>query len=104
MSFESTLYHEAGHAALFLLTEDVFGAPRMISVLPYGDSAGFILPSGEALTDYSPRAIRAYGRILTAGGIAQCLAGLPADVADDLLGRVFLGHGSYLLSESRTLS
>jgi hypothetical protein len=27
-----------------------------------------------------------------------------ADVADGLLGRVFLGHGSYLLSESRTLS
>jgi hypothetical protein len=29
---------------------------------------------------------------------------LPADVADGLLGRVFLGHGFYLLSESRTLS
>jgi len=31
-------------------------------------------------------------------------AGLAADVADGLLGRVFLGHGSYPLSESRTLS
>jgi hypothetical protein len=31
-------------------------------------------------------------------------AGLAADVANGLLGRVFLGHGSYLLSESRTLS
>jgi hypothetical protein len=27
-----------------------------------------------------------------------------ADVADGLLGRVFLGHGFFLLSESRTLS
>jgi hypothetical protein len=26
------------------------------------------------------------------------------NVANGLLGRVFLGHGSYLLSESRTLS
>jgi hypothetical protein len=31
-------------------------------------------------------------------------AGLAADVADGLLGRVLLGHGSYLLSEPRTLS
>jgi hypothetical protein len=29
---------------------------------------------------------------------------LATDVANGLLGRVFLGHGSYLLSESRTLS
>jgi hypothetical protein len=29
---------------------------------------------------------------------------LAADVADGLLGRVFLGHGFFLLSESRTLS
>jgi hypothetical protein len=29
---------------------------------------------------------------------------LCTDVADDLLGRVFLGHGSFLLSEPRTLS
>jgi hypothetical protein len=31
-------------------------------------------------------------------------AGLATNVANGLLGRVFLGHGSYLLSESRTLS
>ena len=31
-------------------------------------------------------------------------AGLAADVANGLLGRVFLGHGFFLLSESRTRS
>ena len=31
-------------------------------------------------------------------------ASLATDVANGILGRVFLGHGSYLLSESRTLS
>jgi hypothetical protein len=75
MSFESTSIHEAGHAALFLLAEDIFGAPRLITALPVGDSVGFILPSGDELTDFGPGTLRAYGRMLAAGSVAERLAG-----------------------------
>jgi len=49
----------------------------------------------------APQAFQ-YDPDLLFGG--ELLAGLATDVADGLLGRVFLGDGSYLLSESRTLS
>ncbi len=75
MSFESTSIHEAGHAALFLLAEDIFGAPRLITALPVGDSVGFVLPSGDELTDFGPGTLRAYGRMLAAGSVAERLAG-----------------------------
>ena len=81
MSFESTAIHEAGHGALFLLAEDIFGAPAMISALPEGDRDGFVLPSGDTLTDASPLAVRTYGRMLAAGGVAESLAGFPVEGA-----------------------
>ena len=82
MSFESTMYHEAGHAALRLLSEDIFGAPRLISALPEGDTAGYVMPSGDPV-DYTPEAIRSYGRILAAGAVAETLAGFKSEGHQD---------------------
>ena len=78
MSLESTMYHEAGHAALRLLDEDIFGAPLLISALPEGDTAGQVTPSGDPV-DYTPEAIRSYGRILAAGAVAETLAGFKSE-------------------------
>lgn len=75
MSFESSAFHEAGHAAVMLLSEDTIGAPTLISALAEGNRLGFVLPSNDALQDLSPEAVRAYGRMLTAGAMAQSLAG-----------------------------
>jgi hypothetical protein len=77
MNFESTSFHEAGHGALMLLSKDIFGAPRIITALPGQMSAGFIMPSGKPPTSTSPKAFRAYGRILAAGAVAEKLAGFP---------------------------
>jgi len=74
MSIESTSYHEAGHAALLLLDEGIFGAPRMITALPHGDCEGFTMRSG-APVDFTQEALRSYGRVLAAGAVAEKLAG-----------------------------
>ncbi len=75
MSYESSSYHEAGHAVLMLLAEDVLGAPRLISALPTEDSAGRVIPSRACGDDTSPEAMRAFGRVLAGGAMAEQLAG-----------------------------
>ena len=75
---EATHYHESGHAAVYLLSEDTIGAPSVICTLTEGDRLGFNLPSPDTiqrLSSLSPEVTRAYGRMLTAGAIAQSLAG-----------------------------
>jgi hypothetical protein len=93
MSIESTSYHEAGHAVLMLLSEDILGAPRLISALPSDDSAGRVMPGRECGEDFSPEAVRAFGRMLAAGAIAGTLAGFPSGGAvDDMRRLVRLGR------------
>ena len=53
-----------------------------------------VRPLGPQTFEYDPD-------LLFGGELPSSLA---TDVANGLLGRLFLGHGSYLLSESRTLS
>jgi hypothetical protein len=93
MSIESTSYHEAGHAVLMLLSEDILGAPRLISALPSDTSAGRVMPGRECGENITPEAVRAFGRVLAAGGIAERLAGFPSDGAgNDLTRLIRLGR------------
>jgi hypothetical protein len=79
MSFESTTFHEAGHAVCALLYEHVLGTPQAITAIPYGRSAGSVVFKRDPLTDFTPRAVRAYGRTVMAGGVAAALAGFKSD-------------------------
>ena len=78
MSLESTAIHEAGHGVLCLLDEEILGAPIVIAALPEGDTDGRTMRGGGAPEDWSdPKVVRAFGRMLMAGAVAERLAGFP---------------------------
>jgi hypothetical protein len=78
MGFESTAFYEAGYGAVWLLSENILGAPLLISALPDGNHQGFVMPSHDAPNDLSPEAVRAFGRAVVAGAMAQMLSGFGA--------------------------
>ena len=75
MSIESTSFHEAGHATLALLAEDVIGAPAVVTAFPHLGGQGLTLMSHAPDAGSSPAAFRAYGRMVMGGSIAEKLAG-----------------------------
>ncbi len=72
-------------------------------VLVFSFREGKSSDAKEAFFGPADRTGLAAGRARIAG-YEELPASLATDVANGLLGRVFLGHGPYLLSESRTLS
>jgi hypothetical protein len=58
-----------------MLEAEHIGPPTLVTVIPYGDYAGAVWGTDEALRPLTPRKLRAAGRAIAAGFIAARLAG-----------------------------
>jgi hypothetical protein len=89
--FESTSIHEAGHAVIWMLEQEHLSPLTIVSALPLKDTLGHVQGEDGALSQRTPRKLRAMARVLAAGGIAEKLAGLSSTGVDPADARKLAG-------------